>query len=330
MSKKGRERREKWQKLQEAREIEGLVKRVKFFDFVKREAETARLQNEKIWDAQLDYDLEHGDDFHVELNQEIGETNELGYNAGWIDDAVVIDVSALTLPFAEYWDDRLAIDGESDFVPDDRIVGVKSFPLVVPYEKTFIEWRSHLRRFGVFIFASELHEEREIRLAYEKPVLKILDYACESTVFWDGDEGLENISKDFDIFENTWDDGKDHWWFSHVCIDFALYVFRLIGSRNVVLVDNEPNSIDAQLHERRFGAKPTKYKTLALQVGGKSTKQTAPQQQFDVMPLHGVRAHARHAPEHPIPQFAKPLLIPAHIRGSEKNGVVVKDYKVKP
>lgn len=112
---------------------------------------------------------------------------------------------------------------------------------------------------------------------------------------------------------------------------FIFFALELMNARNIEFVEHEPSAEDNAIYQRRYGVPLIKYKTLAIKPTGKRYEGDKPQQQFDVMPSHLRRGNFAHYTDD-APLFGKytgTFWRPATVVGSEKNGIVVKDYKVQ-
>jgi hypothetical protein len=111
----------------------------------------------------------------------------------------------------------------------------------------------------------------------------------------------------------------------------ACYGLSLLNCRNIVQVDGESHPDIAQEFEKEYRENIEKHHILALGSVGTKRAEDKPQQAFDVMPLHLRRGNFAHYTD-AAPLFGKytgTFWRPATVVGSERNGIVVKDYKVK-
>lgn len=110
----------------------------------------------------------------------------------------------------------------------------------------------------------------------------------------------------------------------------ALRTFEFLNCRNIVLVDEALKSTRETLYQKHFGVPATRYKTLSIKPIGKRHENDNSQQQFDIMPLHLRRGNfATYTDDAPLfGKYTGTFWRPATVVGNEKNGVVVKDYKV--
>lgn len=110
----------------------------------------------------------------------------------------------------------------------------------------------------------------------------------------------------------------------------TLRLISLANCRNIETITHIPDEKLSRLHEKHYGVPMTKYKTLTLKQNGKRANNNNPQEYQDIMPLHMRRGHPATYTE-VAPLFGKytgTFWRPATAVGSEKNGIVVKDYKV--
>lgn len=114
----------------------------------------------------------------------------------------------------------------------------------------------------------------------------------------------------------------------------TIFILGLLNCKNIVMVDNEPDQDSAEIYEREFRQPMTKYKTLAVKATSKryEREDDQPHEYQDIVPLHIRRGNFAHYTED-APLFGKftgTFWRPATTVGNAKNGIVVKDYKVKP
>jgi len=111
-----------------------------------------------------------------------------------------------------------------------------------------------------------------------------------------------------------------------------LLAIQLMNCRNVKLIDNEPDAEKSRIYERHFGQPLTKYKTLAIKPIGKRYESDEEQPYQGIMPLHIRRGHfATYTEDAPLfGKYTGTFWRPATVVGEQDNGVVVKDYEVKP
>lgn len=334
MSAKSRERREKFQKLQEAREIEGLVKKERFWDRFLRWYYSDK-NNRMEWQPFDENDWE-GDGYEEPVSQvylyplcswDIGPYN---YSA-----VPVIDATPLFYPLlmqeskaaAESFD---ALNGRFDIrLPFDTVcVEIKS-PM---FERAYHDEPEPFEHVAILMGHGADNEDYDPD-RYEDIFISVIGY--------EGGENYIDFGAAHAYRENghmCFEGGKlviaaydDEGFRLRQAIQMAFLTVELLQRKNLILVDDPPNPVDTVKHEHHFGVPLVKYKQLAIKT---STKQRDECGKIithtEVMPLHGVRGHIRHSMNHPIPQFRGIFTVRPHVRGSEKNGIVVKDYKVKP
>lgn len=115
----------------------------------------------------------------------------------------------------------------------------------------------------------------------------------------------------------------------------ALRAISLTVKANIELVDQPPNPRLSAISEREFGRPLTTYKVLKVNTGHKEyygrDKDTG-LRDFDPRRMHVVRGHhAEYGTNGRGLHFGKyerKIWIPAHVRGNEELGIVVKDYEV--
>ncbi len=112
----------------------------------------------------------------------------------------------------------------------------------------------------------------------------------------------------------------------------VLMTLTFMACLNTAMTESLPSPTDDHLYKRQFGVPLTKFKTLVVKPMSKRSDTDDPQKQFDVMPLHLRRGNfATYTDEAPLfGKYAGTFWRPATVVGNEKNGVVVKDYKVQP
>lgn len=125
----------------------------------------------------------------------------------------------------------------------------------------------------------------------------------------------------------------DDWDFNRLIV--SLYALALMSCKNIALVDDaeQPETVQ-QAYQKEYGVPITKYKRLAIKSSRKVTnKETV----TNIVPLGSVPLHERRGSfatyTEDAPLFGKRVGTfwrPATVVGDKKNGVVVKDYKVKP
>lgn len=294
MSAKSRERRERWAKVQEAQEIEGLVRRARFYDL-----------------ALLNTDIE----VSSKLNRLKPYT-------------IVADVQNV-----------------SDSVPIGTSFSIGELRLKLPFPIMFLEWQTGWKN-GVL----------SIELLQDTPMFeesrKKFDCYCANIIvnqiFMTSDGmpypvGVQYMRLDEEYIQQesitfttknrpdallSFDaDPRDYF---DMIGAMAMYAVGIMNCRNVSFTDCVPLIDDSAAYERHFGVPLTKYKTLAIKSMSKRAASDQPQQQFDVIPLHLRRGNFAHYTED-APLFGKftgTFWRPATVVGSEKNGIVVKDYKV--
>lgn len=390
MSAKSRERKAKFAKLQEAREIEGLVSRMRCYDRLMIPAQTDHERHGELWQrlkasnfplngdgqssipfggSQAEWEARTFGAWIIKQKPSEGFLGLHQCSKAWnvpqdkilewedylwshcelepdyrvrMEDAEII----IGDPCVEHvtknrfqgltWDDM-------ETTPYDPITKtyLADSPLpiwqqvftncVPPFAKTFIDfmWTPRHTEYpqgdlmGALIEYSEEDREMSIRsfwLAshYEDDVCRIK---------FNERFGIETVA--MPLFQDHWDIGDV------IVVVHALVVLYFLNCRNIVLVESDYNHADRQMFERHVGVPLTKYRTIAVKPTGRRYDNDQPQQHFDVMPLHLVRGHFANYTEdaprfginHPrnIGRFWKQ----PHVRGSEKNGIVVKDYKVQ-
>lgn len=289
MGKQSRERREKFAKLQEAREIEGLVKRARFYDRVKRKSGVLfdELSCEVV-DLQL-----------------VDTLTTQGF--------AVSHFVPIKPPFTDLWLEwndgggmvGVLVSDESASPPSNRI-GISPDGNEVAM-LVYVELADEIELIAFpSIIVNECFEPQTFKITYHQ----------KSKMY-------QGIAKRGDLLSEL----KEvlDW---HVML--VVYALQLLNCKNITLMQNYPDPADSASHEHLFGVPLTKYKTLAIKSMSQRADSDKPQQQFDIMPLHLRRGNFAHYTDD-APLFGKytgTFWRPATVVGSEKNGVVVKDYKV--
>jgi hypothetical protein len=116
----------------------------------------------------------------------------------------------------------------------------------------------------------------------------------------------------------------------------VLFILTLLSCKNINLADRPVPDKLARIASRKYGVPRGGYRYHILTVEAPKSPRDSNQakaQPLDSMPLHTCRGHfAEYGPK-----YGKKLLfgryegrfyVPPHVRGSEKNGVVAKDYRI--
>lgn len=309
MGKQARERREKWSKVNEARAIEGLKRRVRIVDIARA---TSKVMRRRLDGQNIVIDA-------TEISQYVHQE--------------FAKVAAGYEPYFGYWKDKFSIrlpydqmviewrgDGKKD---DHALVTVEAVAdgddaLMLRFKPYFCnsndpfkkyDWGKHSKDEWLSVGVSQ----------YDVDLDPFEEYDTETVV----------TSLAGNILECSIDDNRRY---PHYQVT-VLMTLALLTCKNIVLLDHPSNDADDLLYERHFGVPLTKYKTLVVKSMSKGYERgDQPQQQFDVMPLHLRRGNFAHYTDD-APLFGKytgTFWRPATVVGNSKNGVVVKDYKVMP
>lgn len=111
----------------------------------------------------------------------------------------------------------------------------------------------------------------------------------------------------------------------------ALKTLAFMTCQNIELIDSAPNPEDSNIYRRTTGQPMTKFKVLRVTPTSKRyERDDKPQEQFDVMPLHIRRGNfATYSEDAPLfGKYTGTFWRPATAVGDAKNGTVVKDYKI--
>lgn len=298
-----KQQREKFRKLREAREVEGLVKRERYYDKLSQVRtsthEWAQLIPRWFFKAQAVIDGQCAFDHSRPL-----------IDRGELDDFILPQV-VLVPPYSNFvveW--RMGQDENYGIFEGQRIAVGFNLSEESPDQNDASYWP--IQQWGGKCCVIQ-------ELSYLKPethTAKI--YRFESGSY----DALAITGNPAAWGENDWEEDQ--------IVNIAFWAIALMNDTHAKLVEHKPAPGDVLSYGRHFGVPMITYKELVLKP--EQTRwdyETREQEPLGIMPLHSVRAHERNAPNHPIPQF-RHSQIPAHTRGNEKNGIVAKDYKVKP
>lgn len=293
MGKASRKRRERMEQVQQAREIEGLVKRARLWDRVKR-SKTVNLNNAHAMVVDIS-----------SIVVDLTNTQPKIHPTLW------------GMPFPHVFVE-FTTDGVSFGVLLERInKGESSYSGIMDIYPAFKE----LESLPDFLIATVVF----VGNGYGSDVMA----SGFAFVLSDGRSNYwSQLWKQFTHLPIT--DGLRET--SRFAGQAALYTLNLMNARNIATVDHEPDPADNAAYQRHFGVPMTTYKTLAIKPMGKRYERDGEQQQFDVMPLHIRRGNFAHYTED-APLFGKytgTFWRPATAVGDAKNGIRVKDYEVKP
>lgn len=201
----------------------------------------------------------------------------------------------------------------------------KGTALTPPYRRMFLELMVEGKQFGAFL-SMDADDDFSFVIYTDEEVMSHDDLrGCEvgGAHFYLTGQG-ELVSFDNDFAEGSYE---------HECVVVAivcLKTLQFLNCRNIELFDREPDAELSRLHEKHYGRPMLKYKVLSVKPVGKRSAGTGPKEYQDIMPLHLRRGHFRHVENHPIAHLNGTHWINATTVGSEKNGIIVKDYKVNP
>lgn len=118
-------------------------------------------------------------------------------------------------------------------------------------------------------------------------------------------------------------------------IQHCLNICHLLTMCNIELVDQPPNPRLSAISEREFGRPLTTYKVLKVNTGHKEYRgqdANTGLKDFDPRRMHVVRGHhaeyGTNGRKLLFGKYERKIWIPAHVRGNEERGIVVKDYEV--
>jgi hypothetical protein len=207
--------------------------------------------------------------------------------------------------------------------------------LRMPFNRMWIEWHDNDQDYGYLLSWIEddwcieilrfeadddaSYEEKYTRFGYTYNILR----PNKTVVYLKEDFTVNDGTAYTNYFKLKRDEDEWIW-----CAD-ALFVLTFLNMRNVELIDNVPNPRLSAIHEREYGRPLSTYKTLSIKPTRKEYQNSAEGESTATKQrLHIVRGHPRKVEAHPfIPDGT--YWIPAHVRGDESLGVVVKDYKVR-
>lgn len=123
------------------------------------------------------------------------------------------------------------------------------------------------------------------------------------------------------------------------CMDGIAFKFadllQILSCKNVSLIQSNLEPRTSMIAAKRHGGKSDDYRYHTLIIRPAGSKGDSPTINFGIMPHHVCRGHFAEYGE----EFGKGLLfgrlsgrfyIPPHLKGDKKNGVVEKDYEIKP
>lgn len=110
-----------------------------------------------------------------------------------------------------------------------------------------------------------------------------------------------------------------------------LLAIAFMNCRNIETVEHIPSDHQSKAHRQHCGTPSLKFKTLHIKGGNKYQGAGEPKDHQDLMPLHLRRGNfATYTDSAPLfGKFTGTFWRPATTVGSEKNGIVVKDYEVE-
>lgn len=314
MGKASRKRRERMEQVQKAREIEGLVKRARFFDTIQLAMRNPDTEDDVWWinpdtpviDAQYAYEYEselHDFDDYSEVINHLGVSLKPPFNrifVEWKWEHALYGVLVNLIDVTSDCDQLL----EQEWKLAEKRKPETSYLLAFETTAQYLGGK-----FGTFpCCVAELDDEYRF-VGLTATTNNPFDFVGDG----DLDEGFHQRTAERPAF-------------------IALLAVALMNVRNIVTVDHEPDPADNAAYQRHFGVPMTKYKTLAIKLMSKRyERDDQPQQQFDVMPLHIRRGNFAHYTDD-APLFGKytgTFWRPATAVGNAKNGIRVKDYEVK-
>src|SRR6185437_6079443 len=115
--------------------------------------------------------------------------------------------------------------------------------------------------------------------------------------------------------------------FGETLLYTTLMTHSLLACRNVATQDHRQ---DHAKRSQRSGSPGVRYKTLQISPFGGRNSSGSSNNSADIMPLHIVRGHFKtYTPERPLfGSVTGTFWWTPNVRGKEKNGVVIKDYKM--
>lgn len=326
MGKASRKRRERMEQVQQAREIQGLVKRARFYDRVLN----ATIEQARMATTAFEYFEETGDPGLIDGLPSLPLSSNEDYK--YLIGSTVIDASALIEPMFFHSEKSNPL-----WLFELPIQAWGLTPIRCPFEKVFIDVNSSVT---FSVGNSKLVEARSVGIHFESSfdgVFLVTVYVDDRvngvmrigdcTIHVD-DQGLIIRGEGLEISQSG-DDWENNLFIAYVY--GGLYALQFLNCRNIVTIDHEPDPADNAAYQRHFGVPMTTYKTLAIKPMGKQYERDGEQKQFDVMPLHIRRGNFAHYTDD-APLFGKytgTFWRPATAVGNAKNGIRVKDYEVK-
>lgn len=302
MGKQSNAKRDRFLKIQEAREIEGLVKRACFWDKV--------LQPVPVHDEKRKFPLIVANDvaeFVLRHHKKID---------------VFTDLVGVLPVF-----DSFVIECECE-----GIASCFMFHLTETYENAFS--RGLLDNSGIHQI-NDIHQEWFVQGFFQTDAIRTMRW-----IIFTGQEGqlIEIVDiTDEPVEPPYWREKQELYRYEqHLVV--ALFTMNFLACQNVALVDHAPATTDNRAYCERFGVPLTIYKTLTLKsehIHCDGIEQPFPSY-LRTRRLHLVRGHfaryTENAPRFGInhPRNIGTFWIEPHARGKEENGMVVKDYQVKP
>lgn len=134
----------------------------------------------------------------------------------------------------------------------------------------------------------------------------------------------------------NWDNLKEAWGYPEAIVSEILHTLPCLTTlNNIELIDQPPNPRLSAISEREFGRPLTTYKVLKVNTSHKEyigqDKDTG-LRDFDPRRMHVVRGHhaeyGTNGRKLLFGKYTRKIWIPAHVRGNEELGIVVKDYEV--
>lgn len=333
MSKKSRERRERWQIIEQQRQLVELKKEGRLFD-----------------DIRLIYKIESRD-FLRNLESLLDDNTSSPLPEGWSwSDPASFKAAYI---FACLRDGHKEFHLMSVFQNTEPIVVLgttlwntevdSTYPIACPLNHLFIEFNNVFISdhggaseydIGVYIEYEDDFDEENKSVPPTRLNLYLMyrfsshedDTFNFEVVQIDLNEDYQEIARRGmpDVSSNRGEEVRQ-------IVNSALTTIAFMNCHNIELIDHEPDPDTSREYERHFGSPLTKYKTLAIKQTGKRYESGDPQPYQDLIPLHLRRGHFAHYTDD-APLFGKytgTFWRPATVVGNEKNGVVVKDYKVE-
>ena len=213
--------------------------------------------------------------------------------------------------------------------------------LNLPFENTAIEYKGvcglcDSGATGERDWSVMLYDFEEDNIDYPKPLLSFnIDVISYDKIEFTGKTGVIRYSPEDNALVLSTNEKQSN---LDMLVNFAFQAFRIItllNTNNIELIDQPPNPRLSAISEREFGRPLTTYKVLKVNTGHKEYRgqdANTGLKDFDPRRMHVVRGHhaeyGTNGRKLLFGKYERKIWIPAHVRGNEERGIVVKDYEV--